>query len=139
MVSASIYCLNGSRTGHVYNFKVDLRDGTSLETMARAVLSVVANKGYTVWADNAFTSVAMCQWCRDNGINFAGTTRITYGFPSILIEESMTHGQWTWAMSGDGIFAAFWCNVGMVKLMSNFHNSESSVSSCQGSSGPCPT
>lgn len=117
-----VYCLNTSDTGYVMNFKVDLRDGTSIETMARDVLSPFTGRGYTVWADNAFVSVAICDWCRDNKINFAGTTRVTYGFPTCLIEEGLPQGQWKWAMSESGTLAAYWSDVGYVKLMSNWHN-----------------
>ena len=84
------------------------------------------NKGYTVWADNAFVSVAMCKWTKEVGINFAGTTRTTYGFPVELVEEDLPQGEWKWAMTEPGILAAFWSDVGNVKLMSNFHAPESS-------------
>ena len=40
--------------------------------------------GIDVYADNAFVSVAQLRWCKDHGINLAGTTRRTYGFPPEL-------------------------------------------------------
>ena len=120
-----IYCLNGSHSGYCQNFRTGLRDGTSIETMAKGVLSSIKGKGYTVWADNAFVSVAMCKWARDNQINFAGTTRTTYGFPSELINDDLDQGKWVWAMTEPGILAAFWSDVGNVKLMSNHHKPKS--------------
>ena len=50
---------------------------------------------------------------------------MTYGFPSSLINEDLEQGQWTWAMTDPGILAAFWSDVGQVKLMSNFHGPKS--------------
>ena len=120
-----IYCLNGSKTGYCKNFRTDLRDGTTIETMAKGVLSVIAGKGFTCWADNAFVSVAMCKWCKEQKINFAGTTRTTYGFPKSLIDEDLAQGEWRWAMTESGILAAFWSDVGNVKLMYNFHGPRS--------------
>ena len=93
--------------------------------MAKGVLQPFINCGYTIWADNAFVSVSMCKWCKTNGINFAGTTRTTYGFPELLIEDNLPQGQWRWAMTHPGILAAFWSDVGNVKLMSNFHGPRS--------------
>ena len=120
-----IYCLNGSKTGYCQNFRTDLRDGTSIETMAKGVLQPFTNKGYTVWADNAFVSVSMLKWCREEGINFAGTTRTTYGFPKSLVVDNLPQGEWRWLMTNPGILAAFWSDVGNVKLMSNFHKPQS--------------
>ena len=79
--------------------------------------------GYRVWADNAFVSVNQLKWCRDNGINFAGTSRTTYGFPKELVDEKADKatGKWTWRMAEPGLLAAFWSDVGLCKLMSNFH------------------
>ena len=117
-----VYCLNGSTTGYCQNFRTDLRDGTSIETMAKGVLQLFSGKGYTVWADNAFVSVAMLKWAKEQKINFAGPTRTTYGFPKELIDPDLPQGQWKWLMTDPGILAAFWSDVGMVKLMSNFHS-----------------
>ena len=60
--------------------------------------------------------------CKDWKINFAGTTRTTFGFPKQLIDESLEPGEWKWLMTDDGLLAAYWSDVGFVKLMSNFHN-----------------
>ena len=120
-----IYSLNGSKTGYTNNFRVDLRDGTSIEAIFCSVLTPFENKGYTVWGDNAFTTVNMLRYCKDRGINFAGTTRTTYGFPSTLVDDSLEAGEWRWLMTSEGFLAAYWADVGYVKLMSNFHSPES--------------
>ena len=119
-----IYSLNGSKTGYTNNFRCDLRDQTPVETMFQSVLTPFEGKGYTVWGDNAFTTVNMLRMCKDRGINFAGTTRTTYGFPRSLVDESLEAGEWKWLMSKEGFLAAFWADVGYVKLMSNFHSPE---------------
>eukprot|EP01052_Picozoa_sp_SAG31_P025912 SAG31_NODE_2308_length_5966_cov_3.586330_1_plen_384_part_10 len=36
-----VYCLNGSKTTYLYNFKVDLRDGKSIEDMAKEVFQIL--------------------------------------------------------------------------------------------------
>ena len=82
------------------------------------------DKGYTIWGDNAFVSVEMLRRCKEWGINFAGTTRTTFGFPQSLIDEALEAGQWKWKMTPDGLLAAFWADVGFVKMMSNFHGPE---------------
>ena len=119
-----LYSLNGSKTGYCNNFRCDLRDQTPVETMFQSVLTCFEGKGYTVWGDNAFTTVNMLRLCKDRGINFAGTTRTTYGFPRSLVDENLEAGEWKWLMSEEGFLAAFWADVGYVKLMSNFHSPE---------------
>ena len=116
-----LYCLNGSKTGYTCNFRVDLRDGASNEDMMASILRPFAGHGYTVWGDNAFVSVSMLSQCKEWKINFAGTTRTTFGFPRQLIDESLEPGAWKWLMTDDGLLAAYWSDVGFVKLMSNFH------------------
>ena len=68
----------------------------------------------------------MLKYFRDNGTNFAGTTRTTYGFPQSLTahEDTLKMGEWKWLMAEPGLLAAYWCDVGYVKLMSNFHTPE---------------
>ena len=51
------------------------------------------NLGYTVWGDNAFTTVAMLRETKERGFNFAGTTRTTYGFPKTLVDEDLNPGE----------------------------------------------
>ena len=116
-----IYCVNGSKTAYTNNFRVDLRDGVSIEDMMAETFAPFVDKGYCMWGDNAFVSVSMLRKCRQWKINFAGTTRTTFGFPSELIDESLDAGQWKWRMTSDGLFAAYWADVGFVKMMSNFH------------------
>lgn len=116
-----IYSLNGSKTGYTSNFRVDLRDGASNEDIMASIIRPLRGHGYTVWGDNAFVSVAMLRQCKEWKINFAGTTRTTFGFPRVLIDESLKPGSWRWLMTSDGLLAAYWSDVGFVKLMSNFH------------------
>ena len=71
------------------NFKVDLRDRTPIAQMMRQVLDEFNVPGIKVFADNLFVSVDMLRWCRDRGINLAGTTRRSYGFPVCLSCEDM--------------------------------------------------
>ena len=71
-------------TGYVANLQVDLRDGTTIETMMRRVLEDFNVFGIDVYADNLFVSVAQLRWCKERGINLAGTTRRKYGFPDEL-------------------------------------------------------
>ena len=58
-----------------------------------SVLQPFKDKGYTVWGDNAFVSVAMLHKCKEWGINFVGTTRTTFGFPRALIDENLESGE----------------------------------------------
>ena len=81
-----MFCVHA---GYVANFQVDLRDGTTIETMMRRVLSGFNVDGIEVYADNLFVSVDQLRWCAKNGINLAGTTRRTYGFPSELSFNDM--------------------------------------------------
>ena len=73
-----------ARAGYVANFQVDLRDGTTIASMMRRVLKDFNVFGIDVYADNLFVSVNQLRWCAANGINLAGTTRRTYGFPAEL-------------------------------------------------------
>ena len=122
-----VYCLNGSKTAYTANFRVDLRDGASNEDMMKSVLQPFKDKGYTVWGDNAFVSVKMLRVCREWGINFAGTTRTTFGFPAELVDKNLEPGEWRWLMTNDGLLAAYWSDVGYVKLMSNYHQPDGGI------------
>lgn len=44
-----LYSLNGSNTGCTNNFRVDLMNGTSIETMFSCVLTPFEDLRYTVW------------------------------------------------------------------------------------------
>ena len=81
-------------TGYVANFKVDLRDKTTIADMMRQVLDGFNVPGIKVFADNLFVSVEMLRWCRTRGINLAGTTRRTYGFPQDLDFAGMEVSCW---------------------------------------------
>ena len=122
-----VYCLNGSKTSYTANFRVDLRDGASKEDQMSSVIAPFKDKGYTVWGDNAFVSVKMLRVCKEWGINFAGTTRTTFGFPKQLVDKSLEPGEWRWLMTKDGLLAAYWSDVGFVKLMSNFHEPDGGI------------
>ena len=77
--------------------------------MFQSVLVPFEDKGYTVWGDNAFTTVNMLRETKKRGINFAGATRsTTYGFPRSLVDENLEAGEWRWLMSKEGFLAAFW-------------------------------
>ena len=117
-----VYSLNASDSGYTQNFRVDLRDGTQNGTMLKSCVAPFEGCGYNVWGDNAFVSVEMLKYFREHGVNFAGTSRTTFGFPESLIDEDLSMGQWKWQMAPPGLLAAFWCDVGFVKLMSNFHS-----------------
>ena len=49
-----IYSLNGSKTGYTSNFRVDLRDGCSVEDMMAETFAPFQGKGYTVWGGQRF-------------------------------------------------------------------------------------
>ena len=40
------------------------------------------------------------------------------------MDENLEAGEWKSLMSEEGFLAAFWADVGYVKLMSNFHSPE---------------
>ena len=71
------------------NFQVDLRNGTTIESMMRNVLTGFNVEGIEVYADNLFVSVAQLRWCAEHKINLAGTTRRTFGFPAELVFGDM--------------------------------------------------
>ena len=114
-----VYCL--LHAGYVANFKVDLRDGTTVSTMMREVLEDFNVEGIDVYADNLFVSVDMLRWCKTRNINLCGTTRRQYDYPADLTFEGMEPGDVDWRMTSDGLLAVAWKDVGDTKGMSNFH------------------
>ena len=44
-----------------------------------------------------------------------------------MIDEDLQAGQWKWMMTPDGLLAAYWADVGFVKMMSNFHGPEAGI------------
>ena len=103
------------------NFRVDLRDGTTVALMMKEVLEDFNVEGIDVYADNLFVSVEMLRWCKTRKINLCGTTRRQFGFPDELTFEGLTPGQYDWRMTSDGLLAVAWKDVGNTKGMSNFH------------------
>ena len=66
-----------------------------------------------------------CQCCAKPRSVASTSLRTTYGFPKTLVNEDLNPDKWLWLMSQEGFLAAFWADVGFVKLMSNFHTPES--------------
>ena len=61
----------------------------SIENTMAETFAPFADKGYRIRGDNVFVSVSMLRKCRQLKINFAGTTRTTFGFLSELIDENL--------------------------------------------------
>ena len=79
-------------TGYVANFRVDVRDGSSIADMMRYVIDQFNVPGIKVYADNLFVTVEMLRWCRMNGVNLCGTTRYGRGFPEDLTDNNLVVG-----------------------------------------------
>lgn len=105
--------------GYVGNFKVDLRDGTTIAEMMRQVLDEYNVPGTEVYADNLFLSVDMLRWCKRNSINLAGTCRRGRGYPEELRLgfSDMNSGDVDWRMTEDGLLSVAWMDVGCTKAM----------------------
>ena len=103
--------------GYVANFRVDLRDGTSIESMMRQVIEEFGVPGINVYADNLFVTVGQLRWCMQRRVNLAGTTRRGRGFPADLDFDGMELGDWDWRMTNDGLLAVAWRDVGQTKAM----------------------
>ena len=78
-MDALLYC-----AGYVANFRVDVRDGSTISEMMRYVIDEFNVPGIMVYADNLFVTVDMLHWCDLNGVNLCGTTRWARGFPAEL-------------------------------------------------------
>lgn len=63
------------------NFRVDLRDKTTVASMMQQVLDEFNVPGVQIYADNLFVTVDMLRWCNNNYYNLCGTTRQHRGFP----------------------------------------------------------
>ena len=112
-LSACIYY-----AGYVANFRVDLRDGTTVESMMRQVIEEFDVSGINVYADNLFVTVdQLLRWCMERRVNLAGTTRRGRGFPADLCFDGMELGEWDWRMTDDGLLAVVWRDVGQTKAM----------------------
>ena len=107
-----IYSVNHSQSFYLKNFQVDLRDKKTIEQMFREVVGpALRDSGVKLFADNAFVSTVQYRWCTENGINFSVTTRTSYGFPKSLIkgpDAPTRKGEWSFAMSKDGLIASSW-------------------------------
>ena len=73
-----------NNAGYVANYRVDIRDSTEIAAIMNQVLDEFNVTGIRLYCDNLFVSVNMLRWCRENGINLAGTTRRNFGFPAVL-------------------------------------------------------
>lgn len=76
-------------TGYVANFRVDVRDGTTISEIMRNVIDEFNVPGIKVYADNLFVTVDMLRWCKKQGVNLCGTTRRGRGFPDELDFKGM--------------------------------------------------
>jgi len=125
-----IYCTAEASTGYVSNFRVDQRDGTTIEDQMFDVFTPYEGLGYNVWADNLFISVHSLKRAKDLGINLAGTARggANSGFPSELFnsKDVKETGNWATMSAEPGINAYVWEDASRVRLMSNHVASEDS-------------
>ena len=123
-----IYALCESDTGYCIDFMVDLKERCmTIEMFVLTLCSRLTQCYHRVWMDNLFTSVTVLLQLRQWKILAAGTARATGGFPrslnpkfNVLLDKARDRGKWLFQMA-QGLIAFLWCDVGMVKFLSNFH------------------
>jgi hypothetical protein len=125
-------------TGYCWTFMVDLREkpAMTIESVVFELCSRLPRVFHRVYMDNLFTSVVVLLRLREWNILAAGTARSTGGFPRELnpkyspaaaFDKTRQRGEWMWMRAEEGLLAVVWCDVGIVKFMSNFHGADATT------------
>ena len=111
-----------------------------MQTMVMDLLK----KNHQVYFDNFFTSVALMEYLKENGVNAAGTIRLNRKALPIDMEKDLDRGECDHRVSKDGLTVFKWQDNKPVFVLSNFHGTDiSSVKRTQKDGSklpfPCPT
>lgn len=78
------YIVSESVTGYVWRYQVYHGEGRKLVEIVQSLLEPARGKGHSVYMDNYYNSVKLCQILKDQGIDSVGTVRANRGAPKLL-------------------------------------------------------
>ena len=114
-----------SNTGYVLDFSIYPGVFSTLRDTVFQLVDRFRGKGYHLFMDNYYNSVALAQELYDAGIHCSGTLRLVRGAPTVLKDVSqnprlLPKGETLWRRKKD-VFYILWNDVRLVPMITTSH------------------
>lgn len=114
------------------------------QQVVQAMVSGILKKNHEVYFDNFSTSVPFMEYLKENGVNAAGTVRLSRKVLPIDMEKDLDRGECDHHVTKDGLAVFKWQDNKPIFVLSNLHGTDiSSVKRTQKDGSklpfPCPT
>lgn len=118
------YIVCESESGYMWKYDMYRGTGRKLNDIVTDLLAGTENKGYSIYMDNYYNSVALTQQFCQNHTHLVGTLRQNRGSPKDLYKAAskLARGQQAYAYTNDGnILVTHWKDKKVVNMISNKH------------------
>ena len=114
-----------SHTGYVLDFSIYSGVFSTLRDTVFQLVDRFRDKGYHLFMDNYYNSVALAQELYDAGIHCSGTLRLVRGAPTVLKQVGqnprlLPKGETMWRRKKD-VFCILWNDVRLVSMITTSH------------------
>ncbi|XP_068171293.1 piggyBac transposable element-derived protein 4-like [Antennarius striatus] len=118
------YILCDSRTGYCYNMLPYVGQPSTLPDIVFSLLDRLTEQGYTIFMDNFYNSVKLCEQLCKKKTNVCGTLRKNRGEPQIIREPSKTDlGEEGKVVRHNGrVLVLAWQDKRLVRMITTCHN-----------------
>ena len=118
------YIIAEARSGYVSYFEAYSGTYTSTRDTVFSLIGDLRGKGYQLYMDNYYNSVALSKELYDNGIHTCGTLRLARGGPKVLqgLAKTKLVRDQVYFRRNNETFVIIWMDSTLVKLVSNIHN-----------------
>uniref|UniRef100_A0A8C6NXJ7 PiggyBac transposable element-derived protein domain-containing protein n=1 Tax=Nothobranchius furzeri TaxID=105023 RepID=A0A8C6NXJ7_NOTFU len=117
------YILCDSATGYCFNMRPYFGEGSSLPDTVFSLLDRLSGHGYTLYMDNFYNSVALCERLLEAQTNVCGTLRKNRGEPQVirdLVKTDLGIGDKV-VRHNDKVMVVAWQDKRLVKMVTTCH------------------
>ena len=121
-----LYMLCESKSGYVINFITYAGFSSSLRNIVFSLMEPYLNKGYHVYMDNFYNSVALAEELYANGTHCSGTMRLTRGAPAVLknLAKQRVPRNTMHCRRRGNVFVICWQDIRLVTMVTTAMNAE---------------
>ncbi len=118
------YILCDSRTGYCFNMQPYVGQASTLGDTVFSLLDRLPGHGYTLYMDNFYNSVALCEQLLKSKTNVCGTLRKNRGEPQIIREVTKTDlgVEGKIVRHNDRVLVVAWQDKRLVKMITTRHH-----------------